>query len=86
MSYVYILKSLKDGRFYIGSTANLRARLKHHFAGHTPSTSRMGKLILVFSQEYQDLSVARKIEKKLKMFKRKDFIEKIIQDRYIKIT
>jgi len=38
MSYVHILESLRDGRYYIGSTVDLDKRLKHHIGGFTPST------------------------------------------------
>jgi hypothetical protein len=41
MKYVYILESLSfPGRFYVGVTGDLRARLKKHNAGevmHNPS-------------------------------------------------
>ena len=84
MSFVYILKN-EIGNYYIGSTENLEDRLKHHLGGHTPSTSKMGKLELVFKQEYSSLSEARKIEKKLKDLKRHDYIEKIILDGFIKM-
>ncbi len=40
---------------------------------------------LVLVQEYDSLGVARKIERKVKKLKRKDYIEKIISDGYIKI-
>jgi putative endonuclease len=36
--YVYILKSLKDGRYYIGSTSDVMARLKFHNSGLQRST------------------------------------------------
>lgn len=85
MPHVYILESITDGRYYIGSTINLESRLKHHISGHTPSTKRFGKIKLVFSQEYTSLKEARIIEKKLKKLKRKDYIQKIIDDGYIKI-
>ena len=85
MAYVYILKSLRNGRFYIGSTINLEKRLKHHFGGFTPSTKRFGKMELVLSQEYSTLSEARKIENKIKKLKRKDYIEKMIKDKIIKL-
>ncbi|QQG42951.1 MAG: GIY-YIG nuclease family protein [Candidatus Giovannonibacteria bacterium] len=85
MAYVYILKSLRDGRFYIGSTINLIQRLKHHAGGFTPSTKRLGKIELVLSQEYSTLSEARKIEVRIKKLKRKDFIEKMIKDGFIKL-
>lgn len=83
MSYVYILKN-NENRYYIGSTMDLQKRLKHHIGGYTPSTKRLGEIRLVFSQKYKTLSEARKIESWLKKMKRKDYIERIIQDGYIK--
>ena len=85
MACVYILQSLRDGRFYIGSTADLEKRTKHHFGGFTPSTKRFGRIEFVFSQEYQTLKEARMIEKRLKNLKRRDYIEKIVSDRKIKM-
>ena len=85
MSYVYILQSKRDNKYYIGSTINLDQRFLHHKQGYTPSTKRFGDLKLVFNQEYATLREARLIEKRLKKFKRKDFIEKIIKDGFIKI-
>jgi len=54
--------------------------------GHTPSTKKLGKIMLVFSQECPTLAEARKIERWIKKMKRKDYIEKIIKDGYIKRT
>lgn len=85
MPHVYILESIADGRYYIGSTNDLNLRLKHRFGGHTPTTKRFGEIKLVFSQEYDSLREARIIEKKLKRLKRKDYIQKIIADGYIKM-
>ncbi|MBI2012711.1 GIY-YIG nuclease family protein [Candidatus Curtissbacteria bacterium] len=84
MAYVYFLKSEK-GKFYIGSTLNLKQRIKHHEGGFTPSTKRLGKIALVFSQEYPTLKEARYIERRLKSLKRKDYIERIIRDGFIKM-
>lgn len=85
MPYVYILKNEK-GKFYIGSTVNIENRIKHHNGGYTPSTKKMGKLNLVFSQEFGTLREARAIESKLKKLKRHDYIEKIINDGFIRIV
>lgn len=85
MAYVYILESLRDGRYYIGSTKDISQRLKHHQDGYTPSTKRFGGIRLVFQQSYKSLNEARAMEAKLKKFKRKDFITKIINDGFIKI-
>ena len=85
MAYVYILKSLRDGRYYIGSTENIEQRLRHHMEGYTPSTKRFGDIELIFKQYYKFLKDARIIERKLKKLKRKDYLDKIIKDGYIKI-
>jgi putative endonuclease len=74
--YVYILEN-SDHKFYIGSTDDLDKRFKQHNSGHTYSTKRMGKLNLVFSQIFDTLEEARKVELKLKRLKRKDYIEKL---------
>ncbi len=83
MSYVYILKSNK-GKYYIGSTVDIGKRIKQHKQGSTPSTHRMGNMGLVFSQEFKTLKDARSVEYKLKRLKRRDYIEKIISDGFIK--
>jgi len=77
-SYVYILQGSPD-RYYIGSTNDLERRIKQHMSGHTHTTRRIGKFKLVFSQEYQNLKDARKIERRLKRMKRKDYIDKIVK-------
>ncbi len=83
--FVYILKD-ENGKLYIGSTENLDRRTKQHLSGHTQTTRNMRNPTLVFSQKYGSLPEARKIEKKLKNLKRKDYIEKIVADGYIKVT
>lgn len=86
MAHVYILKT-SSGKYYIGSTDDLKRRMVQHRSRiHTHSTKRMGELRLIFAQEYNTLDDARSVERKLKRFKRRDFIEKIIKDSYIKIT
>lgn len=85
MSYVYILESVKDGRYYVGSTIDLEKRLKHHISGATPSTKRFGELRLIFKQHYDRIEDARYIERKLKKLKRKDYLRKIVNDGFIKL-
>ena len=83
--YVYILEN-NSGRFYIGSTNNIKRRLQQHKLGHTQTTKNMGGIKLVFNQEFESLGVARKIEIRLKKLKRKDYIAKIVSNGYIKIN
>ncbi len=40
---------------------------------------------LVLSQQYDSLVMARKIERKIKFLKRKDYIEKMVKDGCIKM-
>ena len=82
--FVYILKDEK-GKFYIGSTIDIKRRIKAHQNGHTQTTHRMVNPILVFTQKYDTLGQARGIERKLKKLKRKDYIEKIVKEGYIKV-
>ncbi|GEM_PF-633872 len=42
MYYVYLLKSLKDGRYYIGQTQDLQVRLEYHNSGRSTYTRDRG--------------------------------------------
>ena len=85
MPYVYILKS-EWGTYYIGSTTDILQRMRHHQGKHSRYTKSLGKVQLIFKQEYPSLSSARVVEKKFKKLKRRDYIEKIIKDGHIKIN
>lgn len=85
MAWVYILQT-KAGKYYVGSTTDIEERLKHHLGGYTPSTKKLGAERLLLKQEYKTLKEARAVEAKIKKLKRKDYIEKMVQDGYIKLT
>lgn len=84
MAFVYILKG-SVGKYYIGSTLDIERRLREHKSGQTHSTKRMGDLDLIFTQKYSSLDEAQSIERKLKKLKRRDYIEKIVKEGFIKI-
>lgn len=48
MYYVYILRSLKDGELYTGSTNNLKLRFKEHNSGQEKSTKYRKPFELVY--------------------------------------
>jgi putative endonuclease len=81
---VYILRSLKTDKFYVGSTNNLTRRLEEHNRGHSTYTRDTGPYELVFSQGYPSLTVARRIEQWLKAQKSAKFLERIIEEGEIK--
>ena len=63
---VYILKSLKDGNKYIGSTKDISRRLSQHNKGEVDSTMHRRPLILVGFQETSTIIEAVLLEKKYK--------------------
>ena len=85
MAWVYILKTRSE-KYYVGSMVDLDARLRHNFGKWTPSTKALGAEKLALSQEYKTLREARAVEKSIKKLKRRDYIEKMIKDGYIKAT
>ncbi|MFA5022662.1 MAG: GIY-YIG nuclease family protein [Candidatus Paceibacterota bacterium] len=61
MFTVYVLKDI-SGKIYKGMTNNLERRLKEHRSGHTVTTSKMGELSVVYTENYGTLFEARKRE------------------------
>ncbi len=66
-AYVYLLKSLKDNKHYVGWTTDLKRRLDAHNSGKTPSTSRRRPFELIYFESFSDKVSAKEREKKLKM-------------------
>ncbi|MDO8507033.1 MAG: GIY-YIG nuclease family protein [bacterium] len=66
MYYVYILKSKTDGKYYFGSTADLKNRFKEHNAGKVKSTKNRVPFELVCYEAYLTKTIALNREKYLK--------------------
>jgi putative endonuclease len=64
--YVYVLRSEKDGKFYVGYTNNVRKRLEQHNSGQVESTKRRGPLELIYWEGCINQQDATKREKYLK--------------------
>jgi putative endonuclease len=64
--YVYVLRSNKDGLFYVGLTRNLRARLLAHNSGQVASTKRRVPLELIYWEGCLNEHDAARREKYLK--------------------
>lgn len=52
MYYVYILKSKKDGKLYVGCTNNLKRRMLLHNKGKVESTKFRRPFILIYYEAY----------------------------------
>lgn len=77
--YVYVLRSKKDGKRYIGITNNIKRRINQHNAGRVLST----KSRIPFNQEYIEeflyRSTARDREKYFKTAAGRRFLDKLIR-------
>jgi len=66
MFYIYVLKSRKDGKLYIGYTDNLVSRIKLHNSGKVASTKDRIPFIPVYFEAYKNRKDARRREIQLK--------------------
>jgi len=79
MSYsLYILKSQSAEKYYTGISANPALRLTYHNTVEKGFTSRYRPWEIAFSKEYPSKEFAHQIELKIKNWKSKKMIEKII--------
>ena len=53
MYWVYVLRSINDGRLYTGVTSNLQRRLREHNSGKTRSTRLRRPLTLVYTEAFE---------------------------------
>jgi len=67
MFYVYVLKSKKDRKLYIGSTKDLRERFKQHNEGKVFSTKSRRPFEIRYYEAYASEKDARKRETNLKL-------------------
>ncbi len=78
---VYITKSVKNGYYYIGSTDNLERRLLEHNKGLVKATKNLRPLKIKCFIPCVDLTEAKKSEYRLKRYKSRDILEKVIKDK-----
>ncbi len=76
--YLYIIQSIKNKRYYIGSTYNPKERLKEHNDGRSKYTKLTRPWKMVYIKKYRTLKIARKKEYKLKKLKSRIIIEELI--------
>lgn len=68
--YVYILRSKKDDKLYIGYTNNLERRMKEHNSGENPATRHRRPLELIYYEAYKSHNDAKHRETMLKLWGR----------------
>jgi putative endonuclease len=75
MYHTYILKSLRDGKFYYGHCKDIAERLRDHDAGRVRSTKSRRPFELHHLEEY---------ETKTKAIQRENFFKSIAGYRWLK--
>jgi putative endonuclease len=80
MATTYILRCV-DNRYYIGSSNDFNHRFIEHKMGKCKFTKSRLPVTLVYSEEFTSYSLARKREYKIKSYKSRKYIEKLIKSR-----
>ncbi len=76
MFYVYILRSLKNGDIYIGSTEDVLVRFSRHNAGKVKSTKGYRPWELLEKREFPTRGEAVQAERFLKTHQQKEILKK----------
>jgi len=76
--FVYIIKSLSSGRYYIGQCRDLKNRISEHNQGRVRSTKAYIPWRLCYYEEYETRGEAMRRERELKAVKKRKYLEKIM--------
>jgi putative endonuclease len=77
MFFVYILKSKKNGAYYIGYTSSIKRRLAQHNSDTVLSTKNKGPWEVFHSEIFDDEASAIRRERQLKSCKSRKAIERL---------
>ena len=78
--YVYVLLSLRDKKFYIGFTNNLKRRFEEHKRGENVSTSKRLPIRLIFYEAFLSEIDAKRRERYFKTAKGKTTLRQMLRD------
>lgn len=78
--YVYALRSIVNGKMYIGITTNPDRRLKEHNAGMTKSTKSYRPYVKIYQEQCFSRTDARNKEKYYKSGCGREFLNQFGQD------
>lgn len=79
--FVYVLRSLRNNRFYTGSTNNLERRIKEHNEGRSKYTKLTKPFGLIYKEKYDNRVMAYKREMFLKSGKGRELLKKLLDKR-----
>lgn len=76
MVFTYVLKSEKDGGFYVGFTKNLKQRFEQHQKGFVESTKNRRPLQLIYYEACINQEDASRREKYFKSYHGRMFLKR----------
>jgi putative endonuclease len=75
---VYVLKSLRDKKSYVGITNNIQRRLIQHNSGNSYYTKRHKPWKIVYTETFENIIEARKREKYFKSASGRRYLKKFV--------
>ncbi|MDP2866586.1 MAG: GIY-YIG nuclease family protein [Elusimicrobiota bacterium] len=75
---VYVITSIKTGRFYVGCTEDFKTRLSEHNAKKVKSTKHFAPYKLLHSETFLEKTLALKRELYLKTGRGREFIKTLV--------
>jgi len=78
MYYVYVLRSERTGRRYVGSCRDIDERLRRHNAGHSKATRHGIPWALAYSEAYPTRTEAMSRERYFKTGKGRDELDRLL--------
>ena len=76
--HLYILKSETTGRYYVGQSQDLEARIAYHNANYSKSLKNRGPWSLIYEEEYPTRAAAMRRERQIKSWKDRAMIERLV--------
>ena len=78
MFYCYVLRSQKNGRYYVGSCSEIAKRLSRHNQGRANVTRSGRPWDLVYEESFETRPEAVRREKQIKSYKGGEAFKKLI--------
>ncbi|MDQ3545567.1 MAG: GIY-YIG nuclease family protein [Verrucomicrobiota bacterium] len=75
--HVYVLRSMKTGRRYVGSCEDVPERLRRHNAGHSKATRHAVPWVILHSESFVDRAAAMKKERYFKTGRGRDELNRL---------
>jgi putative endonuclease len=82
--FLYILYSPSLDLFYIGCSGNPGGRLRKHLSNHKGFTARAKDWYICYTESFETKAEALRREKRLKGWKNREYIQKLIENCFLK--